>query len=552
MSSSLPSVQDSAVPAPSASKPRLFRGADGKSYAIIFLLLCSLFLLWGFCNGMIDAMDKHFQDKLHLSRSQSAWVQFAHYLGYFLIALPAGGLCRRLGYKGGIITGLGVVAAGAFWFVPATHIDAFWAFLLGVCVIAMGLTFLETVANPYTTVLGHKDYASTRINLAQSCNGIGFMMGPIIGGMFFYGSASAAENHERLYIPYAAVGVIVLVLALVFACVKIPDLQTEDAYNLDKDETAGAEKTGLNRSGLKGLAIGIAAGLVLGAAYLWHGSASAEKAAGLEQALICLLFVVMPGLLGFILGNYLSLWKHLHVAGGVFAQFLYVAAQAGIFSFFINYVVADMPPIPHGAAGVLQAFRDIFPGDSEVVHTQANGLIFINEAGATILQGWVAFGLFLLGRLAGAAILAVAPAHRVLGIYGAVNAALMVLIFMQLGWVSVVAVFASFFFMSIMFPTIFALGIFGLGRKAKLASSFLVMAIMGGAIMPKLMGWFSDRFGEAAAHYGREVTGHNQHLMSPGFAVPLFCFAVIAIYGFTWRKLSKTDGPVALDTSKSH
>jgi FHS family L-fucose permease-like MFS transporter len=501
---------------------------------------------------MIDAMDKHFQDKLHLSRSQSAWVQFAHYLGYFLIALPAGGLCRKLGYKGGIITGLGVVAAGAFWFVPATHIDAFWAFLLGVCVIAMGLTFLETVANPYTTVLGHKDYASTRINLAQSCNGIGFMMGPIIGGMFFYGSASAAENHERLYIPYAAVGVIVLVLAFVFACVKIPDLQTEDAYNLDQDETAGAEKTGLNRRGLKGLAIGIAAGLAMGAAYLWHGSASVEKAAGLEQVLICLLFVVMPGLLGFILGNYLSLWKHLHVTGGVFAQFLYVAAQAGIFSFFINYVVADMPPISRGAAGVLQAFRDIFPGDSEVVHTQANGLIFINEAGATILQGWVAFGLFLLGRLVGAAILAVAPAHRVLGVYGAVNAALMVLVFMQLGWVSVVAVFASFFFMSILFPTIFALGIFGLGRKAKLASSFLVMAIMGGAVMPKLMGWFSDRFGEAASHYGREVTGHNQHLMSPGFAVPLFCFAVIAIYGFTWRKLSKTDGSVAPDTSKSH
>ncbi len=127
---------------------------DGRNVLFVFSLLILLFALWGFCNGMIDVMDKHFQEELHLTLAQSAWVQFAHYLGYFLMALPAGWLATKLGYKGGIITGLLMTAVGGFWFIPATHIASFWAFLLGVCIIAAGLTFLETIANPYTTVLG--------------------------------------------------------------------------------------------------------------------------------------------------------------------------------------------------------------------------------------------------------------------------------------------------------------------------------------------------------------------------------------------------------------
>ena len=135
-------------------KPRIFTTPDGRNHLAVFLLVSSLFFLWALCNGMIDVMDKHFQDFLHLSKAQSAWVQFAHYLGYFLMALPAGWLARRFGYKAGIVAGLVCVAAGCLWFIPATSISTFWAFLLGICVISMGLTFLETVANPYTTVLG--------------------------------------------------------------------------------------------------------------------------------------------------------------------------------------------------------------------------------------------------------------------------------------------------------------------------------------------------------------------------------------------------------------
>src|ERR1700737_5079184 len=136
------------------TKKGMFVTEDGQDVLFTFLLLILLFALWGFCNGMIDVMDKHFQEALHLSLSQSAWVQFAHYLGYFLMALPAGWLATKLGYKGGIITGLLLVAVGGFWFIPATHMGSFWAFLLGVCIIAAGLTFLETIANPYARVLG--------------------------------------------------------------------------------------------------------------------------------------------------------------------------------------------------------------------------------------------------------------------------------------------------------------------------------------------------------------------------------------------------------------
>src|SRR5664280_638156 len=194
------------------NKQSMFVMGDGKNLNATFILVSLLFLLWGVCNGMIDVMDKHFQEELHLTLSQSAWVQFAHYLGYFLMALPAGWLATRLGYKGGIIAGLLLVAVGGFWFIPASSIAAFWAFLLGVCVVASGLTFLETVANPYTTVLGPSRFGATRINLAQSCNGVGWIFGPIAASVFFYGKDTTGHSTgaNTLWIPYAGVAVVVL------------------------------------------------------------------------------------------------------------------------------------------------------------------------------------------------------------------------------------------------------------------------------------------------------------------------------------------------------
>ncbi len=446
------------------SKSGLFRTNDGRNHFVTFALISSLFFLWALCNGMIDVMDKHFQELLHLNKRQSAWVQFAHYLGYFLMALPAGWLARRLGYKGGIISGLLLVAVGCLWFIPATGIKEFWAFLLGVCVISMGLTFLETVANPYTTVLGAPQYSAVRINIAQVCNGVGWILGPIIGGIFFYSKDGAEAAQETLWIPYAWIAGMVLLLCLVFVKASIPDIKSEDVYHLEDPNTTTGK----------------------------------------------------------------SLWSHFHFSGAVAAQFLYVACQAGIFGFFIFYIIEDTPAI---AASMKTSWLLGGESGSEV----RDGLLHINEKGATKLLAFVGFTLFLLGRFTGAFILNRFAAHRVLGLYAVINSVLMLLIVLKLEWLSAVALFLSFFFMSIMFPTIFALGIHGLGGKAKVASSFIVMAIMGGALMPKLMGWIGDNHG-----------------MSVGFIVPCVCFLFVAAYGFLWSKLSGSTGIVGVVASKGH
>src|SRR6478736_10520994 len=150
------------------AKPGLFRTAQVENLTVTFVLITSLFLLWGFCNGMIDILNKHFQDTLHINKEQSGLVQAANYLAYFLMAIPSGLIAKRFGYKGGILVGLSLIGAGAFWFVPATKIGTYWGFLLGLFVIAAGMTCLETIANPYATVLGAPESGPTRINIAQT------------------------------------------------------------------------------------------------------------------------------------------------------------------------------------------------------------------------------------------------------------------------------------------------------------------------------------------------------------------------------------------------
>ena len=340
-----------------------------------------------------------------------------------------------------------------FWFIPASHIDRFWAFLLGVCFIAAGLTFLETIANPYTTVLGQTEYAATRINLAQSCNGIGYVLGPIAGGMFFYGEDKngASTGSQTLWIPYAGVAVVVILLAVVFFFAEVPDLKTEDDYHLD--DNLPAASTDVPR----------------------------------------------------------SIWAHPHFLLAVAAQFLYVAAQSCIFAFLINYMTRETPAVPDWMKSMLRVAWTK-PDDAGVVH-------FSNAFASILASAGSAF--FLAGRFSGAVILRKVSAHKMLGIYSTINVGICVLIVARLGWISTAAVFLSYFFMSIMFPTIFALGIFGLGLGAKKASGFIVMAIIGGALLPKMMGWIAD-------HHG----------MSAGYVVPMACFMFIAFYGFYWPRLS--------------
>jgi FHS family L-fucose permease-like MFS transporter len=219
-----------------------------------------------------------------------------------------------------------------------------------------------------------------------------------------------------------------------------------------------------------------------------------------------------------------SIWSHPHFWMAVLAQFLYVAAQAGIFSFFINYMTSQVPPIPdHWNSPSHSAWFE-----------DHHGVLGISNKGAANLAS-VGFLCFLIGRFSGSAILKKFSAHRVLGLYGGASVLLCFLIFLKLGWISVVSVFLTYFFMSIMFPTIFALGIFGLGERAKKASSFIVMAIMGGALLPKVMGAVAD---------------HSD--LSRGFIVPLFCFVFVAIYGFLWPKLSGHEAMHGISTTGGH
>lgn len=518
------------------NKPGIFTSPEGKSHIVTFALVSSLFLLWGFCNGMIDVMDKHFQQELHLTLAQSAWVQFAHYLGYFLMAMPAGWIASKLGYKGGIIAGLLLVAVGGFWFIPATKIATFPAFLLGVCVIASGLTFLETVANPYSTVLGPKRYAATRINLAQSCNGIGWVFGPIAGAQFFYGQDAAGNStgSETLWIPYAAIGGFVLVLAIIFSFCKLPDIKAEDEFHLD-DRTPVFAIPVANRGiamvllWLNIAVLSVAIGMIV-SAVVAIPSVSAAVGMSESQALLGASGVILAiGSLVFVknsnkVGNQ-SIWSHPHFSGATLTQFFYVAAQCGVFAYFINYMTSQIPAVP-------DAWKAGSFGNWFEIHK--NGLLGLSDKGASTLAS-VGFIFFLAGRFIGAGLLKKFAAHQILAIFASLAAVCSLLVFCKLGWLSAIALFLSYFFMSIMFPTIFSLGIHGLGSRAKKASSFIVMAIMGGAIMPKLMGHIAD-----------------VHGMSAGFIVPLVCFILVALYGFCWSRLSGSDGVVGKLPGGSH
>ena len=268
----------------------LFRTSDGKNYLFTFLLVCSLFLLWGFCSGLLDNLNKHFQNTLHLSKFQSGFVQWAFYMGYCLFALPAGMISRRFGYKGGIIVGLTLAAVGAFWFIPATHIDTYWAFLLGLFILACGLGCLETNANPYTTVLGPTESGATRINMAQTCNGFGWISGMFIGSTIILSATQEVNtSNAMLYIPYMGIGVAVAILLVIFIFAKVPDVRAAEEFK------AEAEGKGTK-----------------------------------------------------------SIFKRSHFTMGVAAQFLYVAAQTGIFSFFVNYVRVNIADSTDRSAGYLQ------------------------------------------------------------------------------------------------------------------------------------------------------------------------------------------------------
>ena len=444
----MPSMTVSATQAPSTGKKvgfrEMFVTSEGRSHLFTFVLVSTLFGLWGFCNGQLDTLNKHFQNSLGVSIALSTLVQFVTFIGYAIMAFPAGMLTHRFGYKGGILIGLGLVATGAFWFIPATRIGTYGAFLTGLFIIAFGLACLETVANPYATVLGPPEAAAARINLAQSTNGLGVLLGPIVGGAFYLSDTGQVNiSNDKLYLPYLGIGIIVTLLAITFAFSKIPEVR----------------------------------------------EASVEGAKG-------------------------SLWTRPHFSFAVLAQFCYVGAQIAIWGLFINYVTSKvtMPALSAGLAHILPASW-----------TFADGEVFrITDRGGSWLLSLGGFGLFFVGRLTGSWAVRVFKPQKTLALYAGINVLMMLLVVLRLGWLSVGALLASNLFMSIMFPTIFSLGLVGLGDNTKKASSFIVMSIGGGAVFPILNGWISGHFS-----------------MSTGFIVPMLCFAVVMTYALLWEGLER-------------
>ena len=391
-------------------------------YLIPLILVTSLFFLWGFAYGLLDVLNKHFQETLNISKTRSTLLQGAYFGAYFLIALPAGIFMNKYGYKKGIILGLFLYAIGAFLFYPAAEQLSFNFFLVALFILASGLACLETAANPYVTVLGSPETSETRLNLSQCFNGVGAFLGPIIAAFLFFGGNNGHPgNLNSVKIIYVIIGAVVLLIAGFFLKTSLPEIKESDivsSQELDKK----------------------------------------------------------------------PLFKHSNFKFGVVAQFFYVAAQVGIAAFFINYC------------------------------TEANTGIQ-NAKAATLLSAGLV--LFTVGRFIGTALMRVFAPNKLLTAYALINVLLCVVVVLNIQWISVYALLAVFFFESIMFPTIFALGLKDLGHHTKKASSFLIMSIVGGAIMPVVMGIVADKYSTSVS-----------------YVVPLFCFLVVAWYGWKGYKVN--------------
>ena len=396
-------------------KQSLVAAPGGKSYLVPFILITSLFLLWGFAHGLLDVLNKHFQGVFTMTKAESGLVQFSTYIAYFLMALPAGAFMKRYGYRKGIIMGLLLFAIGAFGFIPAAFLHSATPFLIALFVIACGLCILETAANPYSTILGPSASAAQRLNLSQSFNGLGWILGPFVGGLLIFGASEG--DSMALTKPYILVGGIVLFVALLFFFTKLPEIKPEE----EEEVTAIVE----------------------------------EKPAA-------------------------SLWKRRQFVRSVVAQFCYCAAQTGIFGFFINYVTEMDPGISNLRASRILAFGGM--------------------------------ALFMIGRLSGSFTMKWLAPGRLLTWYSLLSAVCMALVVASVGTLSLYALYLSFFFMSIMFPTIFALGLEGMGVYTKKASSYIVMGVAGGAFSPMLMGYIGEEN------------------MALGFIVPLIAFLYILYF----------------------
>ena len=412
-----------------------------QSTVFAFSLITSLFFLWGFAHNLDPILIPHLKRSFTLTTTQATLVDSAVFAAYFLMALPAGMLMKKSGYKAGIITGLLFFSLGCFLFVPAANMQSYNFFLIALFVIACGLTILETAANSYATVLGDPETGPQRLNFAQSFNGLAAALAPVIGARIILTrgytdeelntmTATArklalAAEASTVKLPYIILGCVLIGIALLFARTKLPPITTAA-----------------------------------------HGAASK---------------------------NVFHAFKHRHLSWGVAAQFFYVGAQVCVFSLFILYATKSS-------------------GISEVKAADYLGICGIS---------------FLVGRFVGTALMQRIRPNTLLACYAVINLLLCLVAIFASGIITVYAVIGICFFMSVMFPTIFALGINKLGADTEYGSSLIIMSIVGGAILPRIFGYISD------------ATGNIQY----GYIVPFCCFVAIALFGYKGYKV-KTENPL--------
>lgn len=411
--------------------------AEKNKYLFPLILVTSLFFLWGFAHNLDPILIPHLKRAFTLTNVQATLIDSAVYIAYFLMALPAGFIMKKLGYKNGIIIGLLLFATGCFLFIPAANTQQYGFFLIALFIIACGLTTLETAANPYISALGDASSSTFRLNFAQSFNGLAASLAPVIGaklilvkGVSDAQLATMTDSARKLALateastvktPYLILGCILVVIAICFAFAHLPKIQTNEEHVASK--------------------------------------------------------------------NILHAFKHKHLTWAVVAQFAYVGAQVCVFSLFLLYAPQS--------AGL----------------TEDESSHFLGFCGLA----------FLIGRFVGTALMKFIPASKLLALYAAINIALCVIAITAHGMITVYTVIAICFFMSIMFPTIFDLGIKGLAGDTEYGSSLIIMSIVGGAIIPRCFAYIGD-------------TTHN---IQNGYIVPLICFAVIVFFGLKGHKIVK-------------
>lgn len=410
----------------------------GTKYLLPFILITSLFFLWGMAHNLDSVLIPHLKKACNLNNSQSTLIDTSVFLAYFLMAIPSGIILKRFGYKASIITGLLVFASGAFLFVPAANSLSYITFLVALFIIGCGLTILETSANPYAAILGDPAKAAWRLNLAATFNGLAAPLATIVGRFILSGKSHTKEElaamtdivrnnyflneASTVKTPYIILGCVLVSVAILFYFMKLPEVKTQNTDGISSNE-----------------------------------------------------------------GGFFAALKHKHLKWAVIAQFFYVGAQVCVTSFFIR------------AAQQAGGFDEY------------TSLYYLGLYGT----------LFLVGRFVGTFLLRYIASNRLLYIYAILCVFLCLIAILGQGSYVVYALGGLGFFMSIMFPTIFALGIEGIGEDTKPGSSWLIMSIVGGAILPYGMGTLID-------HYGDDI--------QIGYTIPLICFLVILYFGLVGYK----------------